>query len=378
MPTNDNIIKAASVEAPYGVNPANGKPYTYWQMMFDEDDPKRAEALAKDWEGAKKGAKTAGTWAKDFAGGFLNELFGMNEEDAGAYASYKDRMLNELPFHRTQADGTQKLNIFNPSQWDTLPETLAKFILQKKKDKGNLDLDLLEAVQGGGAGARGSASVPGDGFAIGKAPQLQSPDWQALKDKVANLNLAPYEAPQYNPWAALGNMLANIDLTSNLSGDWSKASKIAQDYSDRDAEAKASAANKTKADKNELELWKTAKEMAFEQAKADWAMKQAELGMRYQQLQMQAALAGAKARAYYGYGTGLGGGFGSMDKTAPIRQLGAEKAQIWLAQHPGAERKDLLKYLETSSVSGMIPPKDATAYQLGGLQLFEMLKQGDK
>lgn len=314
----ENKKPTSEVEAPYGINPKNGKPYTYWQEALDESSPLHQE-LVKSY-GDQMKAANAGFWsgwndllkrsadldtplfsdpmtAIPKAGyAISNYLVGFG--DKRNYDSYKQRIEEEPVMMKKNDDGSFSF------YGDTFPDFVAKLWAKKKKadeEKYNdaIEPSLEELMVGDGAGEKqsGGIALPG----IGAMPKISMPDYAALRKKLDELDIdAQYEAPQKNPLVMIGQALANIDLTSNLAGDWSKTAKIAADYQQYNEEQAKSAKNKNADKKAEIAMWKAMKDISLQEAEADAAMKQAEFGLRWQQLKNEAALQQAKANMFYG------------------------------------------------------------------------------
>lgn len=285
----------------------------YEQSLRDEEDEIRDEELTKKraenkkWNEIKRQVSpqvggsmlNALRFGKDFGAGFLNQLFGMNEEgytDEG----YMDKLWNVPMFHKRNPDGSLSVSLTE----DTFPELLAKAMLKRRKEKMEqyndaIEPTLEELMAGDGAGEKqsGGVTLPG----IGAMPKISMPDYAALRKKLDELDIdTQYEAPQKNPLVMIGQALANIDLTSNLAGDWSKTAKIAADFQQYNEEQAKSAKNKNADKKAEIAMWKAMKDISLQEAEANAAMKQAEFGLRWQQAKMNAAMQQAKANMFYG------------------------------------------------------------------------------
>jgi len=294
------------------------KPYTHWQRALDEDDPLRKQ-LAEDYGNQMKAANEgfwAGwndllNWSADLdtpplsdpmiaipKAGYAVSNYLVGFGDKRNYDSYKQRIEEEPVMMKKNDDGSFSF------YGDTFPDFVAKLWAKKKKadeEKYNdaIEPSLEELMAGPGEGEKQSAgiSLPD----IGAMPALSMPDYAALRKKLDELDIdTQYEAPQKDPLVALGQMLANIDLTSNLAGDWSKAAKVAADFQQYNEEQSKNAKNKNADKKAEVAIWKAMKDISLQEAEANAAMKQAEFGLRWQQAKMNAAMQQAKANMFYG------------------------------------------------------------------------------
>lgn len=278
-----------------------------------------------------------------------------NWGDPGNWGSWRERVKYEPLFHKRDKNGNLHLHV------DTVGDTVAKLLFGEKPEKDILGLEDLEAgleKYGAGGGASGSNPVALPG--LGAMPELPNVDWQAIRDRINNINVdANYEAPQRDPLVALGDFLANIDLTSNLSGDWSKASNKMVEFQKYNEEQEKAAKNRTADKKAELELWKAMKDVAIQEAAANHAMRNAEFGLRWQQAKMNAALAQAKANAFYNTS-----GPGS-EYTDPAYREGRRIAAMALIENPDLTEKDIMKSLTLANAKFKRQPKQNPNFQLG-------------
>lgn len=315
-------------------------------------------------------------FGKDFMVGLGEYLVGTDGKLN--YESMEDRFKHAPYYGEKGSDGRMHLHI------DTIPDLISKWWFHEDDENIPMleSLKALEDENGGGkAGEKDSTSV---GVGIGPMPTLQMPDYAALRKKLNELDIdTQYEAPQKNPLVMIGQALANIDLTSNLAGDWSKAAQIAADYQQYNEEQAKSAKNKNADKKAEIAMWKALKDISLQEAEADAAMKQAEFGLRWQQLKNQAALQQAKANAYYsGYGFGI--------SKADAAKMRAEQHAInvgrWAALQEYGNKKsiDLKKALSKAGMINMqnkIPDNVRAAFQDSFLQTVSdlaMQKSGGK
>lgn len=276
------------------------------------------------------------------------------------YESWNQQMEEEPLFHRylgNDEEGNPKYEL----KMETFPEFFTKLLVGKKPEKEILGLEDLEAGlekygEGAGAGKSNPLVLPG----IGAMPELPNVDWQAIRDRINNINVdTNYEAPQRDPLVALGDFLANIDLTSNLSGDWSKASNKMVEFQKYNEEQEKSAKNKSADKKAELELWKAMKDVAIQEAAANHAMRNAEFGLKWQQAKMNAALAQAKANAFYNTS---GPGSEYLD---PAYKEGRRIAAMALIENPDLTEKDIMHSLTMANAKFKRQPKQNPNFQLG-------------
>ena len=296
--------------------------------------------------------------------------------DPGNWDSYQDRIKYEPWMHKRDKEGNLHLHV------DTLGDSIAKLLFHENPEPKlpNLEdilVDKEDGIGGGGSGNGVGISLPG----LGAMPNLPKVDWQAIRDKLDNLDIdTDYEAPQKDPLVMAGQALANIDLTSNLAGDWSKAAKIAADFQQYNEEQSKNAKNKSADKKAELAMWKAMKDIALQEAQANEAMKQAEFGMRWKQLQMQSAMNQAKANMFYG----PNGYYGRMTKSAldaaeneKAAQLGSVAAMNLKAENPKLSNKDLLKKLTPQLANlraGNYPTNRVNSWTYG---FVKALSEGD-
>ena len=395
-----------NANAPYGINPKNGKPYTYWQAVFDESSDTYKAAQQDYWDTLKAAGKGIGAGTMDVADSmygddgkerfqwswlfsnpskFLGELGGnighwaVNTGHKG-YGNEKqdprDRYIERLKKEPLWQD---KNGNFAP---DDLTTTFLKLFMNEDDNKVDLQDPLLaDFAAGAGKESAGvSGSKPLNLPSIGAMPKLPDVDWQGIRDRINNINVdANYEAPQRDPLVALGDFLANIDLTSNLSGDWSKASNKMVEFQKYNEEQEKAAKNKTADKKAELELWKAMKDVAIQEAAANHAMKNAEFGLKWQQAKMNAALQQAKANAYYGGGLGYGGmnsAMVNMYKQQQASGVGSNSALVDFTDDPDMTPK---KALQKANAKAMQIPQDSrVAFIQGYLSNWNELKKGSK
>ena len=356
-----------SSKAPYGINPKNGKPYTYWQAVFDESskESKKAQddfdkSLDAELKGASAGAGDILDRIKNPRGVFADPIlipaqgaYGLSEFLVGykdqptLYKNWYQQMEEEPLFHKLVGKD-EKGNPKYKAKMETFPEFVTKLWAQRKKRQRDEAQAEIDEIADDYAGLAGLANAPkGAGVSLpglGSMPELPQVDWQGIRDRINNLDVdTEYEAPRKDPLVMLGEALANIDLTSNLAGDWSKTAKIASDFQQYNNEQAKKAKNLSAEKKADLAMWKAMKDISLQEAQADAAMKNAEFGLRWKQLQMQSAMNQAKANAYYNGlgGTGFGLGFGRAGSTEAIKQQAAAQAGYEIALRTLQNHPDL-------------------------------------
>lgn len=244
----------------------------------------------------------------------------------------------------------------------------------EQKDNPVLAAYKKELAGGTGAGG-GSGAKLGLGVSFPAMPKmgvLPDIDYSALRDKIKNIDVdTDLEVPQHNWLTAFGQALANVDLTRNLAGDWSKAAKVLADFDKERNHDEAQTRNQSKKQKAELEMWKAMKEIALQEAEQNQAFKKAELGLRNWQLQTQAALQQAKANAYYGGGFGAGGWTGG-DKTKEARVVGGNASLIDIMDRPSMTMQQAAKKAKRDAMT--LPQKDQIPYILGYMQQYAAAK----
>lgn len=229
--------------------------------------------------------------------------------------------------------------------------------------------ELAGGTNGGGRGAGLGSGVKIPGIALAQLPNV---DYSALRQKIQDLDLdTEQEVAKHNWLTSFGEALANIDLTSNLAGDWSKAAKILNDYEKEKSHDEAATRNKSKQQKAELEMWKAMKDIALQEAEQNQAMRNAELSLRNQQLQMQAAVQQAKANAFYSGAYGPGGWTGG-DKTKEARVVGGNASLIDIMEKPKMTMQQAAKKAKRDAMT--LPQKDQVPYILGYMQQYAAAK----
>ena len=286
----------------------------------------------------------------------------------------RDRYIERL---RKEPLWQDKYGNFAP---DDLTTTFLKLFMNEDDNKVDLQDPLLADFAAGGKESGGiGTSTPVNLPSIGAMPVLPNVDWQGIRNRINNIDVdANYEAPQRDPLVALGDFLANIDLTSNLSGDWSKASNKMVEFQKYNEEQEKAAKNRTADKKAELELWKAMKDVAIQEAAANHAMKNAEFGLKWQQARMNAALQQAKANAYYSNG-GVGGMNSAMVNMYKQQQAGSIGGTVALAdftKDPDIKPKKMLQNAQTQAMR--LPPESRVSFIQGYISNWNELKKGSK
>lgn len=336
-------------------------PGTLFIQPTEEEKKRQDEQANKNWESIKKAAT-----------GFvkrLNPAWSENEEKRNfgrnGYGAWDERSFFE-PYASDDsiADFLGKVWYKGMGHWFSPGDQKENPILaayRKELAGGNYG-------GAGGRGAGGGIKFPG----LPAAPALPDIDYQAIKDRIKNLDVdASVETPKHNWLTAVGEALANIDLTSNLAGDWSKSAKVMHDFDKERNHDEAQTRNQAKKQKADLEMWKAMKEIALDEAAQNQALKRAELGMRTWQLQNQAAMMQAKANAYYGGGFG-GGGWTGGDKTKEARVVGGNASLIDVMEKPGMTMQQAAKKAKRDAMT--LPQKDQVPYILGYMQQYAAAK----
>ena len=223
---------------------------------------------------------------------------------------------------------------------------------------------------GGYGGAKGVGAGDFPEIAV-KDISIPNVDYSALRKKIQDMELdTTPEVANHNWLTAFGNALANVDLTSNLAGDWSKAADIMAKFDYERNHDEVATKNRAKQQKAEFEMWKTMKDIALQEAEQNQAYKQAQLSLQNQQRQAQAAMWNAKARAFYG-GGGAGGWTGG-DKTKEARTVGLNSSLIDLMEKPDMTMEQAAKKAKRDAL--MLPQKDQVPYILGYMQQYAATK----
>lgn len=258
------------------------------------------------------------------------------------------------------------------SPWETL-----KWLMSGDETKENPALEAYKKELAGGSRGGGLGAGTGTGIKIPgiSAINLPSVDYSALRQKIQDLDIdTEQEVARHNWLTSFGEALANIDLTSNLAGDWSKAAKIMADFDKERNHDEAATRNKSKQQKAELEMWKAMKDVALQEAEQNQALQQAKLSLRNQQLQMQAAMQQAKANAFYSGAYGPGGWTGGAggDKTKEARVVGGNASLIDIMEKPKMTMQQAAKKAKRDAMT--LPQKDQVPYILGYMQQYAAAK----
>lgn len=385
-------------------NPYKRIPGTLLYTKPDEVKQQEKEEAQENWEMLKAAGKGFGSGTMDLANSmygddgqerfqwswlfsnpakFLGELGGnighwaVNTGHKGYGTEGQDPRDRYIERLKNEPLWQDKYGNFAPD--DVVTSFLKLFM---NEDDNNVDLQdplLADFASGGKESAGFGTSTPVNLPSIGAMPALPNVDWQAIRDRINNIDVdTNYEAPQRDPLVALGDFLANIDLTSNLSGDWSKASGKMAEFQKYNEEQEKAAKNKTADKKAELELWKAMKDVAIQEAAANHAMRNAEFGLKWQQARMNAALQQAKANAYYSNG-GLGrmnSAMVNMYKQQQASGVGSNSALVDFTDDPKMTPK---KALQKAQIKAMQLPQDSrVAFIQGYLSNWNELKKGSK
>lgn len=360
-----------------------------WVAGQEPSYPERVEDSEKSWDKIKKSISEGFTEAKNqvmdyyknlFQGGPSEEIKATTEGHNAAILDGLANMSDYLGRIESEPFGDQDNFIDTSlkgaywagrSPWETL-----KWLMSGDETKENPALEAYKKELAGGSrgGGLGAGTGTGTGIKIPgiSAINLPSVDYSALRQKIQDLDIdTEQEVARHNWLTSFGEALANIDLTSNLAGDWSKAAKIMADFDKERNHDEAATRNKSKQQKAELEMWKAMKDVALQEAEQNQALRQAELSLRNQQLQMQAAMQQAKANAFYSGAYGPGGWTGG-DKTKEARVVGGNASLIDIMEKPKMTMQQAAKKAKRDAMT--LPQKDQVPYILGYMQQYAAAK----